>query len=72
MTVDELLTFYGSGRRAAYALGIDPSTVSRWIVAGRIPPKRQIEIEKITGGLLKADCPKREATDGNTGTPAPV
>ena len=53
MTKDEALAFYADNQSAlARALGIDQSTVNKW---KRIPALRQIQLERISGGRLKAD-----------------
>ena len=54
MTTDEVLAHYGNSKSAiATALNISPSAVSQW--GERPPEKQQFRLEKITGGVLKAD-----------------
>ena len=55
MSVDELITFFGSGRKACLALGISDRNFQRWNKQQWIPHTQQLRLEKITEGLLKAD-----------------
>jgi hypothetical protein len=54
MTKLEALAFYGGNVSAlARALGLDQSTPYSW---GEYPPREhQIELERISGGVLKAE-----------------
>jgi DNA-binding transcriptional regulator YdaS (Cro superfamily) len=52
--VDKLIEHFVSQSGLARALKVDPAAVSQWLSAGRIPPRRAIEIEMITGGKFKA------------------
>ena len=54
MTYNELIRHYGSQAKAARALGLSPPSVWAW-KGGEIPDLRQIEIQKRTGGKLKAN-----------------
>lgn len=57
MNIDDLIEHYGSGPKAAEAMGLaSASVLYQWRAAGRIPPLRQIQIEHLTGGKLKADA----------------
>lgn len=60
MNIKEAISYFGSARRLALAIGVTASAVSRWVKENRIPYRRQIEIESATGGDLVAD---REASD---------
>lgn len=52
MKTQEAIRFYGSGAALAAALGITPGAISMW---GEEPPRiRQIDIENLSGGKLKA------------------
>lgn len=62
MTPIEAIKFFGSNRRLASALGVDPSSVSKWVAAGKIPAARQVEIERLTSGALAAD-PEASASE---------
>ena len=53
MKTSEVLSFYKTQKAIASALGIKQPSVCGW---GEYPPdKRQIQIEAITGGELKAE-----------------
>lgn len=52
--MDKLIGHFASQSGLARALKVDPAAVSQWLSAGRIPPRRAIEIEMITGGKFKA------------------
>lgn len=56
MTRDEAVKHFGSQQRLAQALGIKQASVSLWGEAP--PPIRQLQIESVTGGALRAgpDC----------------
>lgn len=55
MTVTDLIQHYGSGPKAAAAMGLkSASALYQWRKAGRIPKLRQVQIEHLTGGKLKA------------------
>jgi DNA-binding transcriptional regulator YdaS (Cro superfamily) len=56
MTRDEAVQHFGSQHRLAQALGIKQASVSLWGEAP--PPIRQLQIEALTGGALRAgpDC----------------
>lgn len=56
MTITELLSYYGSQRKAAHVLGITQCRVSLW--KGVIPIERQCQYEVLTKGKLKADRDK--------------
>lgn len=56
MTPTQVLNFYKNNKiKAAAELGVTPMQVYNWIKFGRIPPHRQLLIEKATRGALKAD-----------------
>ena len=53
MTKDEAIKHYGTQQKLAQALGIRQGTVSGW---GTYPPAiRQLQIQQITRGRLKAE-----------------
>ena len=57
MTVTDLIAHFGSGPKAAAALGLKTaSALYQWRRAGLIPKLRQVQIEHLTGGALKADA----------------
>lgn len=53
MRKDEAITFYGSQSALARALGIAQASVAGW--GEYPPPKRQLQLQKITKGALKAE-----------------
>jgi len=53
MKTNAAIEFFGSGRALAEGLGIKPAAVYQW---GEYPPHlRQLQIELLTGGELKAE-----------------
>lgn len=54
MTKQEALAKYGTHTALAEALGVTRSAVSQWRT---IPLGRQLQLEQITGGELKAESP---------------
>ena len=53
MTTDEAISHYGTQVKLAAALGISQSAVAEW---GEHPPSlRQIQIERMTRGRLRAE-----------------
>ena len=61
--LDQVIKHFGSGTALAKALGIKPSAVYQW---KRVPPRRALEIEKLTQGVFKAslatDATPKDAT----------
>ena len=51
--MENIIIFFGSKKKVADALGVDPAAVSYWLRCG-LPPKRAIEIERLSNGLLLA------------------
>lgn len=58
MTKDQAVKHYGTQAKLAQALGILQGSVAAW--GDYPPPMRQLQIEALTGGVLKAgrDCDK--------------
>lgn len=58
MTKDQAVTAFGTQARLAAALGMLQGSVAGWGI--HPPPLRQLQIEALTGGALKAeaDCDK--------------
>jgi len=52
--LDEIIKHYGGKLALAKALGVSAPAVTLWCQLGRIPPRRAIEIEKMTAGKFKA------------------
>lgn len=63
MNIKQAIMYFGSSRRLALAIGVDPSTVAKWTRENRIPPARQVQIEEFTAGKLAADEDAREAVE---------
>lgn len=58
MTKDEVIAHYGSQGLVADALGIKQPSVANW--RDPLPELRQLEIERLTSGVLRAgpECEK--------------
>ena len=52
--MDKILEYFGGPAGLARALNVSPPAVSQWILAGREPAFRAIEIEVISYGKFKA------------------
>lgn len=52
--IDEILTHFGNQYQLAKKLGVERAAVNQWVKSGIIPPRRAIEIEKLTEGKFKA------------------
>lgn len=61
MTFQELIDYFGSQQKAAAKLGIKQPSISRWQKTG-IRYLRQLDIERITKGALRAN-PNDRAKD---------
>lgn len=57
MTLDDLMRHYGaeSQQDLASRIGVTQGAVSQWKAAGKIPVYRQLAIETMTNGALRAD-----------------
>jgi predicted site-specific integrase-resolvase len=55
MTTDDLKVYYGGVGESIAALSISKTAFYQWVRNGYIPYKRQVMIEKLTNGNLKAD-----------------
>lgn len=53
MRTTDVIKHFGSQAAVARALGIKPPSVAEW--GDDVPPLRQLQIEKITRGALKAN-----------------
>ena len=63
MTPQDVLNHYRTQQAVADALGIDQASISKWKKEVAVPQLRQLQLEALTGGALKADkgiLPKRE------------
>lgn len=54
MKTEQAIEYAGSPKALADLLGITPSAISQW--GDEVPPARQIQLEQITDGKLKADA----------------
>ena len=54
MNMSDLVEYFGSQKAVADALGIKPPSVNSW--GDSVPPLRQLQIEALTGGKLRADA----------------
>ena len=52
--IELIIQHFGGHTRTAHALGVSTQAVSQWAARGRIPAKRALEIERLTGGKFKA------------------
>lgn len=55
--INQVIQHFGSKAALAKALRIEPQAIYQW---KRIPPRRALEIEKLTHGLFKANDPSHE------------
>ena len=55
MTPNQLSKLYGSQSKIGRALNISRQTVHNWFKKNHVPRVWQLEIEKLTGGALKAE-----------------
>jgi DNA-binding transcriptional regulator YdaS (Cro superfamily) len=55
MNTKDAIDFFGSQEALAEQLGIKQPSVAGWVKSGEVPPLRQLQLEVITGGSLKAD-----------------
>jgi len=53
MLKKDAIAYFGSQRRVAEALGIKQPSVANWSYV--VPPLRQVQLEVVTDGKLKAD-----------------
>jgi transcriptional regulator with XRE-family HTH domain len=55
MQILQAIAHYGTQKRLADALDVEQSNISKWLKKGAIPYLRQIELQFITKGKLKAE-----------------
>lgn len=55
MTIDEVIAIYKTDVKIAQALKITPGAVAMWRFRGYIPEGKQLKLEKLTKGKLRAD-----------------
>lgn len=56
MNKADAVNHYGSATQLAKALGITLQAIGQW--GSEVPLLRQYQLERLTGGQLKADTPK--------------
>lgn len=54
MTIEDVLSYYGTGYNMNKVTGLAASNVVRWKKFGYVPILTQMRIEKLTHGALKA------------------
>lgn len=54
MRTSDVIKYFGTQKAVADALGIKPPSVSTW--GDTVPPLRQLQIEALTEGKLRADA----------------
>lgn len=52
--IQKIVEWFGSQSEMARQLRVDRSAVTHWVNSGALPPKRAIEVEKLSNGLFKA------------------
>lgn len=66
--MEDVIEHFGNAARLAYALGVSRHAAYQWIEKGHFPPKRAIQIERLSGGRFKAvdliACSKEGLEDG--------
>lgn len=63
MNITDVLKHYRTQSAVADALSIEQAAVAKWVKKQNIPDLRQLQLESITGGILKAEkgiLPKRQ------------
>ena len=60
MKKSDAIKHFGRKIDLAKALGVSPAAITQW-PEENIPMRRQYELERITGGQLKANFPEKNA-----------
>lgn len=55
MNTLDVLNHYGTQAAVADALGIAQASISKWAKRDSVPQLRQLQLEALTGGALKAE-----------------
>jgi hypothetical protein len=55
MKPTDVINHYETQQLAASALGIAQASIAKWLKNGVVPHLRQLQLEALTGGALKAD-----------------
>lgn len=69
MKTQDALSYFKSQSAIAQALGINQASIAKWVKQEAIPHLRQLQLEALTGGALKADStilPRRTAKYGRS------
>ena len=53
LSIDDLINYFGSQTKLARRLGIRPQSVHEWVATGHLPPRRAIQIAKLTMGEIR-------------------
>ncbi len=61
--INQVVQHFGSKTALAKALGIEPQAIYQW---KSVPPRRALEIEKLTDGLFQAHNPATHTAHENT------
>lgn len=56
MKPNDVLDYYRTQEAVADALDIAQASISKWITNGHVPHLRQLQLERHSGGALKADA----------------
>ena len=74
MTPHDVISHYGTQAAAADALDLSQPSISDWVRAGSVPWLRQLDIERMTNGALRANPEDREREIAlrKRGKPAPT
>lgn len=62
MQVNEVISYFGSTRETAQALGVTFQAIHRWSKQNKVPQGRQWQIQTLTGGRLVVDKELHERT----------
>ena len=70
MKPTDVLNHYKTQQLAANALGLAQASIAKWLDKGVVPELRQLQLEALTGGALKADAGilPRRTTKSRTNT----
>ena len=55
MKPTDVLNHYKTQQLAANALGLAQASIAKWLNKGVVPDLRQLQLERLTGGALKAE-----------------
>lgn len=55
MKLKPVIEHFGTQADLAFALGVSPVAVHFWVRHDALPPKRALQIERLSGGKFKAN-----------------